>query len=304
MFPLVLRRNKKIREDLRLRAYNHLYDHPTSLKADHMSKTLVNLASLTFLAVALIAGPVRAQSDSATKDVPAALSFTMKSLDGKEVDLSKYKGNVVMFVNVASKCGRTPQYKQLQALHEKYSSQGLSIVGVPCNQFGGQEPGTEADIAEFCQKNYGVEFDMLAKVDVKKESKCELYSHLTKLDLKPVGSGEVAWNFEKFILDRSGQPIARFGSKVKPDTKAVVGAIETALAKGGSGHYSHKSSKSGKTYYLFKKEVPLKNSDKIQTIYYFAKDPANKKGTPLASVPEDRMVSETKNGMLVLKKKK
>lgn len=268
-----------------------------------MSKILANSASLILLTVALIASTANAQSSDSA---PAALNFTMKTLDGEKVELSKYKGNVVMFVNVASKCGRTPQYKQLQELHAKYGSKGLSIVGVPCNQFGGQEPGTEAEIAEFCQKNYGVEFDMLAKVDVKGETQSQLYAHLTKLDLAPTGKGDVKWNFEKFILDRSGTPIGRYGSKVKPDAKDIVTAIETALASGSSdssGHYSHKSSK-GRTYYLFKKEVPLKNSDKIQTIYYFAKDPANKKGTPLANVPEDRMVSETKNGLLVLKKKK
>lgn len=255
-----------------------------------------------FLAVVLIASTANAQSSAS--QIPAALNFTMKTIDGKPVELSKYKGNVVMFVNVASKCGRTPQYKQLQTLHQKYGSQGLSIVGVPCNQFGGQEPGTESEIAEFCQKNYGVEFDMLAKVDVKGDAQSRLYAHLTGLDLKPVGKGDVKWNFEKILLDRAGTPIARFGSKVKPDSKDVVSAIETALGQGGSGHYSHKSAKSGKTYYLFQKEVPLKNSDKIQTIYYFAKDPNNKKGTPLASVPADKVVSETKTGMLVLKKKK
>jgi len=214
-----------------------------------------------------------------------------------------------MFVNVASKCGNTPQYEQLQSLHQKYAGQGLSVVGIPCNQFGGQEPGTEAEIAEFCEKTYGVEFDMLAKVDVKGDSKSALYAHLTGLNVAPVGKGDVAWNFEKFILNRQGEPIARFGSKVKPDAKEVVSAIETALADQSSaapsgGHYSHVSGKLGRTYYLFKKEVPLKNSDKVQTIYFFAKDPENKKGTPLDAVPEDRVVSETKTGMLVLKKKK
>ena len=148
---------------------------------------------------------------------------------------------------------------------------------------------------------------------MKGKTQSGLYAHLTSLDLKPTGKGDVAWNFEKFVLDRSGTPVARYGAKVKPDAKEVISTIETALSAnatgsvastGASGHYSHESSKSGKTYYLFKKEVPLKNSDKVQTIYYFAKDPANKKGTPLANVPEDRMVSETKNGMLVLKKKK
>jgi len=145
---------------------------------------------------------------------------------------------------------------------------------------------------------------MLSKVDVKDKTKCELYKHLIAQDLKPVGAGEVAWNFEKFIIDRTGKPVARFGSKVKPDNKDVVAAIEKALAGNATGHYSHVSKKSGKTYYLFKKDVPLKNSDKVQTIYYFAKDPNNKKGTALAEVPEGKVVSETKTGMLVLKKKK
>ncbi len=282
-----------------------------------MFQTLAKTTWLVFLAIGLIANSAEAQTATSKSDkskagskevaaaeVPAALNFTMKSIDGAEVALSKYKGNVVMFVNVASKCGRTPQYEQLQSLHEKYSEQGLSIVGVPCNQFGGQEPGTETEIAEFCQKNYGVEFDMLAKVDVKDKTKCELYKHLTSLNLAPVGKGEIKWNFEKIILNRKGDPIGRYGSKVSPDNSDVVAAIETALSETATTHYSHVSEKLGRTYYLFKKEVPLKNSDKIQTIYFFAKDPNNEKGTPLDSVPADRQVSETKTGMLVLKKKK
>ena len=265
-----------------------------------MFQTFTTIVSTTFFAVALLVSPAVAQTSN---DVPAALNFTMKSIDGDAINLSKYHGNAVMFVNVASKCGRTPQYEQLQSLHEKYGQKGLSIIGVPCNQFGGQEPGTETQIAEFCQKNYGVTFDMLAKADVKGKTKCDLYAHLTSLDLTPAGAGNVKWNFEKFILNRKGEPIARYGSKVKPDSKDVISSIEKALASGADEHYSHVSEKLGKKYYLFKKEVPLKNSDKVQTIYYFAKDSNNKKGTPLASVPENRVVSETKTGMLVLKKK-
>ena len=274
---------------------------------------------LLCLAVTLIDSPLSAQTKSKSKttkkttttksekaatDTPAALNFTMKSITGEDMDLSKYKGNVVLLVTVASKCGRTPQYEQLQALHKQYADQGLSIIGVPCNQFGGQEPGTDSEIAEFCQENYNVQFEMLSKVNVKDKTKCELYKHLTALELGPVGAGEVAWNFEKFIIDRSGKPIARYGSKVKPDNKEIVGAIEKALAATVGGHYSHVSKKSGKTYYLFKKDVPLKNSTKVQTIYYFAKDPNNPKGEALAEVPEGKVVSETRTGMLVLKKKK
>lgn len=168
------------------------------------------------------------ESDSAT-EVPAALNFTMKSLAGEDVELSKYQGKVVVFVNVASKCGFTPQYGPLQALHEEYGEAGLAIVGVPCNQFGGQEPGASEEIAAFCQKNYGVEFDMLGKVDVNGDDQCELYKHLTGLELAPAGDGKIKWNFEKIVLDRSGKPIARFGSRTKPDSDEMLDVIKAAL---------------------------------------------------------------------------
>lgn len=232
---------------------------------------------------------------------PAALNFKMKSIDGKEVSLSKYTGKVVVFVNVASKCGFTPQYKELQQLHEKYKGDGLAIVGVPCNQFREQEPGTNSEILEFCKSEYGVEFDLLSKVDVNGKQQCKLYKYLTAQDIEPVGKGPIKWNFEKVVLDTSGTPIARFDSRTKPTSKEFVEIVESALK--AAGHYSHTSKKLGRSYYLFKKEVPLKNSDKVQTIYFFAKDKNNAKGTPLAAVPDDRVVSETKTGMLVLKKK-
>ena len=161
--------------------------------------------------------------------IPAALNFKMKSLDDKEVNFADYLGNVVVFVNVASKCGMTPQYKQLQALHEKYGDQGLKIVGIPCNQFGGQEPGTADEIKSFCEKNYGVSFDMMAKVDVNGDEQCELYKYLNSLDIKPKGQGDIQWNFEKFVLDRKGNPIARFSPRTKPDADEFIQVIETAL---------------------------------------------------------------------------
>ena len=170
-----------------------------------------------------------AVAETETAAVPAALNFTMKSLDGQDVELSKYAGKVVVFVNTASKCGMTPQYKQLQELHEKYAGKGLAIVGVPCNQIGKQEPGTAAEIATFCEKNYGVEFDMLAKIDVNGENQADLYKHLNSLDAKPKGAGDVRWNFEKFVLDRNGLVIARFGSRTKPDSDEFVKVIEGAL---------------------------------------------------------------------------
>lgn len=186
---------------------------------------------LTCIAIVMACGNLQAQQDTEpSSQTPDALNFTMQTLAGKDVELSKYQGKVVVFVNVASKCGYTPQYKPLQALHAEYAEQGLAIVGVPCNQFGGQEPGSSEDILSFCQENYGVEFDMLAKVDVKGENTCDLYKHLTGLDLQPKGSGVVRWNFEKIVLDRAGNPIARFGTKVDPSSEAFTKVIKEALA--------------------------------------------------------------------------
>jgi glutathione peroxidase len=163
------------------------------------------------------------------EDVPAALNFKIKSLDGEEVDLSKYLGHVVLVVNVASQCGLTPQYEQLQELHEKYAGKGLAVLGFPCNQFGNQEPGNAAEIKEFCQKNYGVKFDLFSKIDVNGNSQCELYKYLTSLDLKPKGQGDVQWNFEKFVIDRNGKPIARFGPRTTPDDPDLLKVIKAAL---------------------------------------------------------------------------
>jgi glutathione peroxidase len=159
------------------------------------------------------------------------LDHKMKTLGGKEVDLSQYKGKVVMFVNVASKCGLTPQYKELEALHEKYGKDGLAIVGVPCNQFGGQEPGSAADISEFCTTKYGVKFDMLEKVDVNGNDAAPLYKELTAIDAKPAGSGKISWNFEKFIVGKDGKVVARFAPRTKPDDAEVVKTIEAELKK-------------------------------------------------------------------------
>ena len=155
----------------------------------------------------------------------------MKSLDGKDVDLGEYQGKVVMIVNVASKCGLTPQYKQLQAMHEKYGKDGLAILGFPCNQFRSQEPGTAKEIGEFCRTKYGVSFDLFAKIEVNGNGACDLYKTLTALDTKPVGPGKISWNFEKFIVGRNGEVVARFGPRTKPDAAEVVKVIEAELAK-------------------------------------------------------------------------
>ncbi len=162
---------------------------------------------------------------------PAALDFKMKTLDGEEVGLDKYRGKVVMIVNVASKCGLTPQYEQLQALHAKYAPKGLAILGFPCNQFGQQEPGTAAEIRQFCKTNYGVSFDLFRKVEVNGDGASPLYKYLTALNAKPKGPGTISWNFEKFIIGRNGQVVARFAPRTKPDAPEVLKVIDAELAK-------------------------------------------------------------------------
>ncbi len=170
-------------------------------------------------------------ADKGDKNVPNALNFKMKKLDGKDVDLSKYKGKVVLIVNVASHCGNTPQYEGLEDLHEKYAGEGLAVLGFPANEFGKQEPGSDQEIAEFCDKNYGVKFDMFSKVVVKGAGQCPLYTYLTSKETDPKFAGDVTWNFEKFLVNREGEVVARFSPKTKPESKEVVSAIERELAK-------------------------------------------------------------------------
>jgi glutathione peroxidase len=156
----------------------------------------------------------------------------MKMLDGKEVDLAKkYDDKVLLIVNVASRCGLTPQYEGLQAMHDKYKDKGLCVVAFPCNQFGAQEPGTAEEIREFCSTNYDVTFDLFAKIEVNGDGACALYKHLKGLDLKPKGAGDISWNFEKFVVGRDGKVIARFSPRTKPSDPDLVKTIEAALAK-------------------------------------------------------------------------
>jgi glutathione peroxidase len=190
-------------------------------------RTTVGLVAALVLAMPSIA--LADDKDKGDKKVPAVLNFKMKTIDGKEVDLSKYQGKVVMFVNVATYCGNTPQYKQLQELHDKYSKDGLVIVGVPANEFGAQEPGSDADIAKFCESKYNVKFDMLSKVVVKGDGICPLYKFLTSKETDPKFAGDVTWNFEKFVVGRNGEVVARFKPKVKPDAEEVVKVLEAEL---------------------------------------------------------------------------
>jgi glutathione peroxidase len=189
------------------------------------------VGSLLVAALIVVSTGGIAQAATAAAQEKTVLDLKMKSLDGKNVDLADYKGKVVLIVNVASKCGLTPQYEQLEAIYKKYSEEGLAILGFPCNQFGGQEPGTAEEIQEFCKANYGVTFDLFEKIDVNGDVAAELYKTLTALETKPTGPGKISWNFEKFLVDRNGVVVARFSPKTKPDDPEVTKAIEAELAK-------------------------------------------------------------------------
>ena len=154
--------------------------------------------------------------------------FKVKNIEGKDVDLSEYKGKVLLIVNVASKCGATPQYDPLQALYKKYADKGLVVLGFPANNFGGQEPGTDKEIAEFCTSKYSVDFPMFSKVSVKGDDKAPLFTYLTSAE-NPDKQGDIGWNFEKFLIGKDGKLIRRFATKVDPTNADLVAAIETAL---------------------------------------------------------------------------
>src|SRR4051794_26597186 len=187
----------------------------------------------TFYSTLLLTGLLAVVAASARAEDSAAgpLSFKMKSISGEDVDLADYKGKVVLMVNVASKFGLTPQYEGLESTFEKYKDKGLVVLGFPCNQFLWQEPGSDAQIAEFCSKTYQVKFPMFSKIEVNGKNAAPLYQYLTALDTKPTGKGKISWNFEKFLIGKNGQVVARFAPGTEPDSKEVVTAIETELAK-------------------------------------------------------------------------
>jgi len=187
----------------------------------------------TFYSTLLIAGLLAMVAGTALGEDSAAgpLGFKVKSITGQEIDLADYKGKVVLVVNVASKCGLTGQYEGLEAMYEKHQDQGLVVLGFPCNQFLWQEPGNDAQIAEFCSSTYKVKFPMFSKIEVNGKDAAPLYQYLTSLDTKPTGKGKISWNFEKFLIGRNGQVVARFSPRTEPTSKEVVAAIEAELAK-------------------------------------------------------------------------
>jgi len=156
--------------------------------------------------------------------------FTLTTIDGQPAPLGAFKGKVVLLVNVASRCGYTPQYTALEAVYEKYKDRGFVIIGIPANNFGSQEPGSNQEIKTFCQTKYSVTFPMMAKVSVRGDDISPLYQFLTNRTAHPQTGGEIQWNFTKFLIGPDGQAIARFESAVTPDSPEVTGAIEKALA--------------------------------------------------------------------------
>jgi glutathione peroxidase len=178
---------------------------------------------IILLATLMTVQIVKADANPAIQDIP------LKDINGNDTSLKSYTGKVILLVNVASKCGNTPQYAGLEALYEKYKDKGFVIIGVPSNDFAGQEPGTPEEIKAFCSKNYGVTFPLMAKVHVKGAEKCPLYDALT--GSQSPFPGEVEWNFGKFLIDRNGKVIRRFNPKVKPESDDLVQAVKAALGE-------------------------------------------------------------------------
>ena len=190
-----------------------------------LSASLAGLAA----APALPCLSVVSAADAAKKPT-SVLDFHVKDIDGKDVDLAKYKGKVFLIVNTASQCGLTPQYKDLEAIYEKYKDKGFEILAFPANEFGKQEPGSNEEIKEFCSTKYKVSFPLFSKIVVKGKGIDPLYDYLTSNETNPKFAGEIPWNFTKFLVDRKGEVIARFKPN-KPLSKKIETAIEKALAE-------------------------------------------------------------------------
>jgi glutathione peroxidase len=155
--------------------------------------------------------------------------FTVNDIDGNAVELSKYKGKVLLVVNVASKCGFTPQYEGLQKVYDKYKDKGFAVLGFPANNFGAQEPGTNDEIKQFCKLNYGVTFPVFSKISVKGADIDPLYKYLTSGDANPELKGAIKWNFNKFLVDKNGNVVARYDSGVEPGGEDITTDIESSL---------------------------------------------------------------------------
>jgi glutathione peroxidase len=185
---------------------------------------------LSFILLILFSSVLVSQPKEQTAvDKKSIYDFTMRTIDGKEKSLSDYKGEVLLVVNVASQCGYTPQYKDLEEVFEKYKGKGFRILAFPANNFGEQEPGSDQEIKTFCQTNYSVTFDLFSKISVKGDDQHPLYRYITKESPFP---GDVKWNFQKYLVDKDGNIVAMFPSRVKPTDKAFIEKVESLLDQG------------------------------------------------------------------------
>lgn len=187
-------------------------------------------AAMLCVGISFVIWDSKADTVEASTFKKSIFKYKMKDIDGNDVKLSKYKGHVLLVVNVASKCGYTPQYEGLEAIYEKYKEKGFYVLGFPANNFGSQEPGTESEIKEFCTSKYKVTFPMFAKISVKGADQDPLYAYLTSKEKDPDFAGDITWNFNKFLIDRDGKIVARFSSKQTPESDDVTQAIEKYLA--------------------------------------------------------------------------
>ena len=183
---------------------------------------------LVLTVLGLVAAVTVTQAGGAKKSI---YDFSVTTIDGQKIDLPKYKGKVLLIVNVASECGYTDQYKALQELHAKHAKDGLAILAFPCNDFGGQEPDDNAAIKKFAKKKYGVEFDMFSKIGILGKDAAPLYKFLTSKETNPKNPGDVKWNFEKFIIGRDGTIIARFAADVEPDAADLMDVLRKELKR-------------------------------------------------------------------------
>jgi glutathione peroxidase len=180
---------------------------------------------------ALTRGINSALNDGVKMTEKSVLEFSLKNIKGQDVKLGEYGGKVLLLVNVASKCGYTPQYEGLENIYRKYKDQGFVVMGFPANNFLGQEPGTDEEIITFCTTKYNVTFPMFSKISVKGDKIHPLYRFLTSKETNPEFGGNISWNFNKFLIDRSGKIVDRFGTREKPESEKIVQAIERELIK-------------------------------------------------------------------------
>jgi glutathione peroxidase len=189
-------------------------------------RALISIIPLLAVGASPRTGNMPVRSETGTAPPSSVLDFTMKNIDGKETPLSMYRGKVLLIVNVASECGFTPQYEGLEALYRRYKDRGFVILGFPANNFGAQEPGTDAEIKAFCSTKYDVTFDLFSKISVAGADQHPLYKFITS---DPHVAGDVRWNFQKYLVDRKGVLVAKFLSRIEPLSDTLTTALETAL---------------------------------------------------------------------------